>query len=78
MCLHCNGDSGLQVRGLYGSALCATITPCPPTPRALLERRGEGGEGVQAPPPCRNEPYPPGIAKMHHTNPFSIYICPNV
>ena len=50
--------------------------------RALLERRGEGGrgsrggrEGVQGgapPPPCRNEPYPPGIAKMHHTDAFSI------
>ena len=50
--------------------------------RALLEQRGEGGEVVQGgeepPPPCRNEPYQPGIAKMNHIDPFSIYIRHNV
>ena len=35
--------------------------------------RGPGGGGA-----CRNEPYQPGIAKMHHIDPFSIHICHNI
>ena len=54
--------------------------------RALLGRRGEGGRGSRVggevvqggEPPFRNEPYRPRIAKKHHIDPFSTYICHNV
>ena len=46
---------------------------------ALLARRGEGGRWSRGEPlpTCRNEPYPPEIVNMHHTDPFSIHICHN-
>ena len=37
--------------------------------------RGGGGPGGGG---CQTEPYRPGIAKMHHIDPFSTYICHNV
>ena len=46
-----------------------------------LSRGGRGGGGLggeDPPPPPPNEPYRPRIAKMHHIDPFSIYICHNV
>ena len=61
-----------RVRGRLGQG--DGWTPPPPPPRALLEWRGSGGGGL----PGQNEPYQPGIAKMHHIDPFSIYICHNV
>ena len=53
----------------------------PPPPGRCLSGGGRGGRGSRggAPAlPCWTEPYRPGIAKMHHIDPFNIYICHNV